>query len=156
MRSTRCPNRSSTRRCPSLVNHPIAKEVADNELRRQAAEFNQAFFAALSSQRPSRFATRWALQGEIQEGLRLFDVLSTIGKKLNSYQPREGSRRPVRGAAAADCGGHIHGSRTIQCLSPRPPSGSASWPTSGLGEIGGLKLTYRPLEVQSRLQIGSL
>ncbi len=34
---------------PSLVNHPMAKEVADNELRRQAAEFNQAFFAALSS-----------------------------------------------------------------------------------------------------------
>ena len=72
---------------PALVNHPAAKEVADNEMRRQAAEFNQAFFAALSSQRPGRFATRWALQGEIKEGLRLFDVLSTIGKKLNSYQP---------------------------------------------------------------------
>ena len=73
------------------MNHPIAKDVADNELRRQAAEYNQAFFAALSRQRPNRFATRWSLQGEIQEGLRLFDVLGTIGKKLSSYQPaREG------------------------------------------------------------------
>ena len=72
---------------PSLVNHAIAKEVADNELRRQAAEFNQAFFAALSRQRPNRFALRWAVREEVQEGLRLFDVLSTIGRKLTGYVP---------------------------------------------------------------------
>ena len=53
---------------PGLVNHPVAKEVADNELRRQAAEFNQAFFAALSASGPSRFATRWAVQARSRRG----------------------------------------------------------------------------------------
>ncbi len=137
---------------PSLVNHPIAKDVADNELRRQAAEYNQAFFAALSSQRPSRFATRWALQGEIQEGLRLFDVLSTIGKKLSGYQPdkdAEGQFEALQRQAAEAV-------FTVRALSV-PESESAiricelaDERTSG--EIGGLKITYRPLEVQSRLQ----
>jgi Rad3-related DNA helicase len=136
---------------PSLVNHPVAKDVADNELRRQAAEYNQAFFAALSSQRPNRFATRWALQGEIQEGLRLFDVLSTIGKKLGSYQPAkeaEGQYEALQRQAAEAV-------FTVRALSTPEPEAAiriCEVADERMGEIGGLRLTYRPLEVQARLQ----
>lgn len=136
---------------PGLVNHPIAKEVADNELRRQAAEYNQVFFAALSRQRPGRFATRWALEGEIQEGLRLFDVLSTISKKLNSYQPARDSEGQFeafqRQAAEA--------MMTVRALSAPEPEAAiriCEIAEERGSEIGGLKLTYRPLEVQARLQ----
>ncbi|MGE5602764.1 MAG: ATP-dependent DNA helicase [Nitrososphaerales archaeon] len=136
---------------PSLVNHPMAKEVADNELRRQAAEFNQAFFAALSKQRPGRYASRWALQGEIQEGLRLFDALSTISKKLNSYQPArdaEGQFEALQRQAAEAV-------VTVRALSTPEPEAAiriCELADERGGEIGGLKLTYRPLEVQARLQ----
>ncbi len=142
---------------PSLVNHPVAKEVADNELRRQAAEYNQAFFAALSGQRPNRFATRWALQGEIQEGLRLFDVLNSITKKLNGYQPAraaEGQFEALQRQAAEAV-------FTVRALSMPEPEAAIriceladerTGAGGGAGEIGGLKITYRPLEVQARLQ----
>ncbi len=143
---------------PSLVNHAIAKEVADNELRRQAAEFNQAFFAALSRQRPNRFALRWAVREEIQEGLRLFDVLNIIGKKLNGYMPD----KEAEGQFESLLRQSAEAVSTVRALSvPEPEtairiceltgSGGTSLGVRG-GEIGGLRLTYRPLEVQTRLQ----
>jgi Rad3-related DNA helicase len=141
---------------PSLVNHTIAKEVADNELRRQAAEFNQAFFAALSQQRPDRTATRWAVREEIPEGLRLFDVLKAIGNKLSSYVPDkevEGQFESLlRQAAEAEFTVHAlsvpEPETAIRICELAGPAGSSE---RG-GEIGGLRLTYRPLEVQTRLQ----
>ncbi len=137
---------------PALINHPVTREVADNELRRQAAEYNQAFFAALSTQRPGRFATKWALQGEIQEGLRLFDALNTIARKLNSYQPAkdaEGQFETLQRQAAEAI-------FTVRALaSPEPEAAIRVCELvdeRAGGEIGGLRLTYRPLEVQARLQ----
>ena len=142
---------------PSLVNHPMVKEVADNELRRQAAEFNQAFFAALSQGRPGRFATRWAAQGEIQEGLRLFDVLNGITRKLSSYTPD----RDAEGQFEALQRQAQEAVRTVRALSVPEPDAAIricelvdehAGARGAGGEIGGLKVTYRPLEVQSRLQ----
>jgi ATP-dependent DNA helicase DinG len=137
---------------PALVNHPIVKEVADNELRRQAAEFNQAFFAALSRGRPGRFAARWSATGEIQEGLRLFDVLNTISKKLAGYAPdreQEGAFDSLQRQAQEAV-------FTVRALSVPEPDAAIRIcelvDEQRSGEIGGLKLTYRPLEVQARLQ----
>ncbi len=147
---------------PSLVNHEMAREVADNELRRQAAEFNQAFFAALNRQRPNGYVLRWAIREEIQEGLRLFDVLNTVGKKLNGYVPdkeAEGQFESLLRQAAEAVS-------TVRALSvPEPetairiceltPSTNANRRERGSersSTIGSLRLTYRPLEVQARLQ----
>jgi ATP-dependent DNA helicase DinG len=137
---------------PALVNHPMVKDVADNELRRQAAEFNQSFFAALSKGRPGRFATRWAATGEIQEGLRLFDVLNTINKKLSGYTPdreQEGAFETLQRQAQEAV-------FTVRALSvPEAPAAiriCELFDEQRSGEIGGLKVTYRPLEVQARLQ----
>ena len=137
---------------PALVNHPMVKDVADNEMRRQAAEFNQSFFAALSQGRPGRFATRWAASGEIQEGLRLFDILNTINKKLGGYTPekeQEGAFEALQRQAQEAV-------FTVRALSvPEPPAAIRICELvdeQRSGEIGGLKLTYRPLEVQARLQ----
>lgn len=137
---------------PALVNHPMVRDVADNELRRQASEFNQSFFAALSKGRPGRSATRWAATGEIQEGLRLFDVLNTITRKLGSYTPekeQEGAFETLQRQAQETVS-------TVRALSvPEPPAAIRICELvdeQRSGEIGGLKLTYRPLEVQARLQ----
>lgn len=137
---------------PALVNHPVVKEVADTELRGQAAEFNQAFFAALSRGRPGRFATRWAAAGEIQEGLRLFDTLNRITKKLSSYTPdREAEGQFEALQRQAD-----EAVSTVRALSVPEPTAAIRIcelvDEQRSGEIGGLKLTYRPLEVQGRLQ----
>jgi ATP-dependent DNA helicase DinG len=137
---------------PALVNHPMVKDVADNELRRQAAEFNQAFFAALSQGRPGRFATRWAVTGEIQEGLRLFDTLNTINKKLSGYTPD----REQEGAFEALQRQAQEAVFTVRALSVPEPEAAIRIcelvDEQRSGEIGGLQVTYRPLEVQARLQ----
>ncbi len=91
------------------------------------------------------------MQGEIQEGLRLFDVLSTIAKKLNSYQPpkeAEGQFEALQRQAAEAV-------FTVRALSVPEPDAAiriCELADERVGEIGGLKLTYRPLEVQARLQ----
>jgi ATP-dependent DNA helicase DinG len=137
---------------PALVNHPMVKDAADNELRRQAAEFNQSFFAALSKGRPGRFATRWAATGEIQEGLRLFDVLNTINRKLSGYTPdkeQEGAFETLQRQAQEVLS-------TVRALSVQEQAAAIRIcelvDEQRSGEIGGLRLTYRPLEVQARLQ----
>jgi ATP-dependent DNA helicase DinG len=137
---------------PALINHPMVRDVADGELRRQAAEFNQAFFAALSQGRPGRFATRWAATGEIQEGLRLFDTLNAIARKLTSHTPErdaEGQFETLQRQAQEAVS-------TVRALSmPEPPAAIRICELvdeQRSGEIGGLKVTYRPLEVQARLQ----
>ncbi len=58
----------------AIVNHPIARDAVDGALRQQVMELNEAFFRAVRRQQPSRPSTRWALQGEIQEGLALWAV----------------------------------------------------------------------------------
>jgi len=105
---------------------------------------------------------RWAIREEIQEGLRLFDVLSAIGRKLNGYVPdkeAEGQFESLLRQAAEAVS-------TVRALSvPEPeaairicelaPSTGASRSESGSersSAIGSLRLTYRPLEVQARLQ----
>jgi ATP-dependent DNA helicase DinG len=137
---------------PALVNHPIVKDVTDVELRGQAAEFNQAFFAALSRGRPGRFASRWAATGEIQEGLRLFDTLNAINKKLSGYTPD----REQEGAFEALQRQAQEAVSTVRALSTPEPDAAIRIcelvDEQRSGEIGGLKLTYRPLEVQARLQ----
>ena len=137
---------------PALVNHPMVKDAADNELRRQAAEFNQSFFAALSKGRPGRFATRWAATGEIQEGLRLFDVLNTINRKLSGHTPdkeQEGAFETLQRQAQEALS-------TVRALSVQEQAAAIRIcelvDEQRAGEIGGLRLTYRPLEVQARLQ----
>lgn len=137
---------------PALVNHPMVKDVTDTELRGQAAEFNQAFFAALSRGRPGRFATRWSAAGEIQEGLRLFDVLNKITKKLGGYTPDREAEGQFE-ALQRQAGEAVS---TVRALSVPEPTAAIRIcelvDEQRSGEIGGLKVTYRPLEVQARLQ----
>lgn len=66
-----------------LVNHPLAREAtAGDGLLEAARESYEAFFRVVARQRPpdaeAEPATRWALQGEIQEGLALWQTLKQL------------------------------------------------------------------------------
>lgn len=70
----------------AVVNHPLAAGAADNESRQQAMECNHGLFQELLAQRPDRWSQRWALHGELQQGLALTKWLNEIRGKVATRQ----------------------------------------------------------------------
>ncbi len=70
-----------------FVNHKLTREIAaEDGLLEAARESYDTFFRAVAGQRPAdaeaETANRWALQGEIQEGLALWQALKRIQDEL--------------------------------------------------------------------------
>jgi ATP-dependent DNA helicase DinG len=70
----------------AVVNHPLAAGAADSESRQQAMECNHGLFQELLAQRPDRWSQRWALHGELQQGLALTKWLNEIRGKVATRQ----------------------------------------------------------------------
>ena len=68
----------------AVVNHPLTAGVVDNETRQQAMECNHGLFQELLAQRPDQWSQRWALHGELQQGLALWKWLNAIHGKLTA------------------------------------------------------------------------
>lgn len=70
----------------AVVNHPLTAGAADNESRQQAMECNHGLFQELLAQRPDRWSQRWALHGELQQGLALTKWLNAIRGKVALHE----------------------------------------------------------------------
>ncbi|MBN2003734.1 MAG: ATP-dependent DNA helicase [Anaerolineae bacterium] len=73
-----------------FINHKLTREiVAEDGLLEAARESYDAFFRAVAGQRPvndeTETANRWVLQGEIQEGLALWQALKRIQDELGRH-----------------------------------------------------------------------
>ena len=75
-----------------LVNHALARRAVEEDLRKQTMELNQAFFKAIEGQRPDRATGKWALTGEIQEGLKLWKALGDLRSRLQRHPVGDGER----------------------------------------------------------------
>ncbi len=73
----------------SYVNHPLTRDATPADFRREAQERNGVFFDTVLGQRPDKSSERWALHGEIQEGLALWNVLQRIQLKLKAQPPNK-------------------------------------------------------------------
>ncbi len=69
----------------AVVNHPLAAG-ADPEARQQAMACNHGFFQEVLAQQPDRWSQRWALHGELQQGLALWKWLNAIHGKLTTQR----------------------------------------------------------------------
>ncbi|HDQ70498.1 MAG TPA: hypothetical protein ENN19_00175 [Chloroflexi bacterium] len=72
---------------PQFVNDQIVIRHVPDGLRGETVRLNRQLFEILSD-KPSTYARRWAVQGELQEGLALSDRINKIHKALlNAYSP---------------------------------------------------------------------
>ena len=72
---------------PGLINDDVVLRHAPDGLRGEAVRLNHQLFEMLS-QKPSPREPRWAIQGELQEGLALADRVNQIHKALlKTYSP---------------------------------------------------------------------
>lgn len=73
-----------------IIHHKLARDAVDDALRQQATEANDLFFRAMRRQQPSASDVRWALRGEIREGMALWAVLNRLHRKMQGWSvPRE-------------------------------------------------------------------
>ena len=81
-----------------MSNSSVRDGVSDADLLVEARTGYDDFFSAVERQRPGRAAangrpTRWALEGELQAGLALWDILNQVQRALiNAAQLDEGDR----------------------------------------------------------------
>lgn len=84
---------------PAVVNHEITRGLIDEDEQQEARETNQAFFEAIYRLRPhprkQAPPQAWALEGEIQEGIALYEILHKICDKLANYAPSSGEEGPL-------------------------------------------------------------
>lgn len=138
----------------AIVNHPIARDAVDGALRQQVMELNEAFFRAVRRQQPSRPSTRWALQGEIQEGLALWAALERFHRELKSWSAPKDLEGQYE-VLVRSCEDALF---AIQSLAkPEPEHGirlcefaDDASPT----DLTTLRIQYRPLEVSDALKTG--
>jgi Rad3-related DNA helicase len=72
---------------PQFVNDAVVLRHASDDLRQEAIRLNHSLFTQLA-EKPSPWERRWAVQGELQEGLALADRLAKIHKALlQAYPP---------------------------------------------------------------------
>jgi len=74
---------------PQFINDNIVLRHASDDLRQEAIRLNHSLFTQLA-EKPSERERRWAVQGELQEGLALADRLNKIQDALlRAYPPVE-------------------------------------------------------------------
>ncbi len=135
----------------TLANHPVTQEAVEPALRQAAMEHNGQFFAALLERRPQRWAERWVLQGELQEGVRLRRAVEDIQRKLAAHRPKNEQ------AAAMDALLRFADEMvsTVRALSQPEPETYVRYcemaPGDNRREQDRLTVVYRPLEVADTL-----
>ena len=78
-----------------ILNHPIARDAVDGELRRQAMESNETFFRAVRHQQPSRSSTRWALRGRNPGRAGAVGRLGPVPPQVPGLVGTEGARGTI-------------------------------------------------------------
>jgi Rad3-related DNA helicase len=74
---------------PQFINDNVVLRHASDDLRQEAIRLNHSLFTQLA-EKPSEWERRWAVQGELQEGLALADRINKIHKALlQAYPPVE-------------------------------------------------------------------
>jgi Rad3-related DNA helicase len=74
---------------PQFINDSVVLRHASGDLRQEAIHLNHSLFTQLA-EKPSERERRWAVRGELQEGLALADRINKIHKALlQAYPPVE-------------------------------------------------------------------
>lgn len=71
------------------IHHSITKAAVDEDIRQQTMEFNHEFFQTIERQRPDKSQQSWALKGDLQEGIALWNNLNQIWQTLQRYSTSE-------------------------------------------------------------------
>lgn len=133
----------------AVVNHPLTAGAVDGETRQQAMECNHGLFQELLAQRPDQWSQRWALHGELQQGLALFKWLSAIRGKVATQGVSKGDQGQ-RDSLVLFADEVL---ATVQALSNPEPETAVRY--CDLPEETGsdkLRAQYRPLEVAEELK----
>lgn len=136
----------------ALANHPVTQDAVEPALRQAAMEHNGQFFAALLERRPQRWAERWVLEGEIQEGVRLGRAMEELQRKLMAYRPPSSEQAAAMDALLRFAGEAV---AAVRALSQPETETFARYcemsPGANRREQDRLTVIYRPLEVAETL-----
>lgn len=136
----------------AVVNHPLTADAVDNESRQQALECNHGLFQELLAQQPDRWSQRWALHGELQQGLALSKWLSVIRGKvaIHTVGKDEQGRRDSLALLADEL------LATVRALSNPEPETAVRYcdlpEEATTRNPDKLQAQYRPLEVAEDLK----
>jgi ATP-dependent DNA helicase DinG len=131
----------------AVVNHPLAAGAADNESRQQAMECNHGLFQELLSQRPDRWSQRWALHGELQQGLALTKWLTEIRGKV-ATRPVDKDAQGQRDSLVLYADELLATVRALANPEPETAIRYCDLPEeAGMHNLDKLQVQYRPLEV---------
>ncbi len=140
---------------PQFINDSVVLRHAPDRLRQGAVLLNSSLFEALSH-KPSERERRWAVPGELEEGLSLADRINKIHKALlRAYPPVEGdeeneenARHQATIAWAAELADMIHD------LAEEPPADHVRYceERGRLTGPGNIILYREPIQVADFLQ----
>jgi Rad3-related DNA helicase len=145
---------------PQFINDAIVLRHASDELRQEAIRLNHSLFTQLA-EKPSQWERRWAVQGELQEGLALADRIDKIHKALLQAYP------PVPVSDDEDEGGNAENAQhqaritwavelanTARELAEEPPPDCVRYCEADLSVIGpgSVVLCREPIQVAGFLQ----
>lgn len=136
----------------AVVNHPLTASTVGPEARQQVMECNHGFFQEVLAQRPDRSSQRWALHGEIQQGLALWKWLKAIHGKLTTHPVGKDEQGKLDALihAAEDVLGAVH------ALANQEPETAVRYcdlpEEADARGLDKLLAQYRPLEVADALK----
>jgi len=136
----------------AVVNHPLAAGAAANESRQQAMECNHGLFQELLAQRPDQWSQRWALHGELQQGLALTKWLNEIRGKV-ATQPVDKEEQGRRDSLVLFADELLATVRALANPEPETAIRYCDLPDEAITRNPDkLQAQYRPLEVAEDLK----
>ena len=141
---------------PQFINDSVVLRHAPDKLRQGAVLLNSSLFETLSH-KPSERERRWAVRGELEEGLSLADRLNKIHKALlRAYPPVEGDDEENEENARhqATIGWAAELADMVHALTEEPPPDHVRYceERGGRGGPGSITLYREPIQVADFLQ----